>query len=102
MNESNPYPRVWVDGRSVAAHRLIAATVLKRDLNPGEVVHHINGDKTDNRPENLRVLPSQRHHMTLEHLERRRSLGIEPLFDEDEILGGLEPWRSRVSSQAVV
>jgi HNH endonuclease len=88
--QHNPYPRVWVAGRAVAAHRLVAATILERDLEPGEVVHHINGDKTDNRPENLRVLPSQRHHMTLEHLERRQVQGIESLFSTDVILNKLE------------
>ncbi len=86
MAKNNPYPRVWVAGRAVAAHRLVAATILERDLEPGEVVHHINGDKTDNRPENLRVLPSQQHHMVLEHLERRKARGIEPLFDATVIL----------------
>jgi HNH endonuclease len=91
MAKNNPYPRVWVAGRAVAAHRLVAASLLERDLEPGEVVHHVNGDKTDNRPENLRVLPSQRHHMTLEHLERRKAYGVEALFDETEILERLEP-----------
>jgi HNH endonuclease len=86
----NPYPRVWVAGRAVAAHRLVAASILERDLEPGEVVHHVNGDKTDNRAENLRVLPSQRHHMTLEHLERRKARGVEPLFADAEILSRLE------------
>jgi HNH endonuclease len=91
IRKHNPYPRVWVAGRAVAAHRLVAASLLERDLEPGEVVHHVNGNKTDNRPENLRVLPSQRHHMTLEHLERRKAYGVEALFDETEILERLEP-----------
>jgi HNH endonuclease len=88
--QHNPYTRIWLQGRAVALHRLVAASVLNRDLEPGEVVHHLNGDKTDNRPENLRVLPSQRHHMTLEHLERRQALGIEPLFETETILELLE------------
>lgn len=88
--QHNPYTRIWVDGRAVALHRLVAASILNRDLEPGEVVHHLNGDKTDNHPENLRVLPSQRHHMTLEHLERRKARGVEALFNEFEILGSLE------------
>jgi HNH endonuclease len=89
-SKGNPYPRAWRDGKAVRVHRLLAQEVLERDLAPGEVVHHRNGDKADNRIENIRVLPSQRHHMVLEHLERRQARGIEPLFSAEEILGKLE------------
>lgn len=46
----------------VYEHRLVAERLLGRPLREGEQVHHLNHVKTDNRPENLRVMASQQHH----------------------------------------
>ena len=43
-------------------HTVVAEQLLGRPLRPGEVVHHIDGDKRNNRLENLRVFSSQAEH----------------------------------------
>ena len=45
----------------VLLHRVVAENKLGRMLNAGEVVHHINHDRYDNRPENLEVLSKIEH-----------------------------------------
>lgn len=50
-------------GKTVAWARVVMEGQLCRDLLPGEVVHHINGDSEDDRVENLKVFRSQRDHL---------------------------------------
>lgn len=49
-------------------------------------MHHKNGDRHDNHPDNLEVLPNQRAHMILHHYERRESAGTRHLFSLEEAL----------------
>lgn len=47
----------------ILEHRLVVETSLGRHLHPKEVVHHIDGDKTNNKLENLKLVSTHREHL---------------------------------------
>ena len=66
--------RRYKNSAVVAEHRLVVARLLGRPLLRHEVVHHINGVKDDNRPENLQLLNEHAHHPALVLQELQKQL----------------------------
>lgn len=90
VHQTGPKNGQWKGGRSVASngyvlvrvgkdhhladvrgyayeHRLVAEQKVGRRLRSGEIPHHIDGNKQNNAPENLRVVRSRSVHMQLHH-----------------------------------
>ena len=63
-------------------HRVVAEKMLGRKLLPGEVVHHIDGDKHNNDESNLMVFSSQKEHV-LWHRQHSEDWGRKKVMAHD-------------------
>ncbi len=57
----NGYKVIRVDNKSIKEHRHIMEQAIGRKLYKNEVVHHCNGDRLDNRVENLEIMTRGEH-----------------------------------------
>jgi hypothetical protein len=68
------HPNPSYCGTHVYRYRLVMERHLKRHLRTDEIVHHINGDHSDDRLENLQVVTRAEHARI--HLKNRRFAAI--------------------------
>jgi HNH endonuclease len=78
------HPRPERDGW-IAEHVLVVERILGRYLDSNHPIHHVNGIKTDNRPENLVVCEDPSYHILLHKRARIIEAGGDP---ETQVLCG--------------
>lgn len=83
------------DGTTVLYSRAVMEAHLGRKLEPHEIVHHINGDTTDDRIENLALFSSPAKHLKEAHPRRA---GRKPSFryTREALLSALKDLAQRV------
>ena len=59
--DKKSYLKVKINGKRLSEHRYLIEKSIGRKLLRSEIVHHLNGDKHDNRLENLKIITQSEH-----------------------------------------
>jgi hypothetical protein len=82
MNKEHPKARKGY----VREHRIVMEDSIGRYLKDDEIVHHINGDKSDNRLSNLEIMTLS-NHAVLHHTKHTDDELVKKILDLKKILG---------------
>lgn len=96
----NIHPR-WTTG-GVYEHILVMEKKVGRYIGPDEVVHHENGNRSDNRIENLVLLSGQAEHGAVHGLENWKNFGTGDLKAREDQIVSIEPCESDLTFDLVV
>jgi hypothetical protein len=89
------HARAYLKKGRKSIHRIVAEQKLGRPLQRGEVVHHIDGNRHNNHPDNLMVLPSQSAHMKEEFASGRLVVTHEQAVSNGKRSGEVRRAKSR-------
>jgi hypothetical protein len=69
------YKNVNHNGKSVGEHRAIAERALGKPLPIGAIVHHVDGNKLNNKNSNLVICPDNSYHRIIHRRQRALEQG---------------------------
>jgi hypothetical protein len=95
MKHKAEHARTYLKKGKTSIHRIVAEQKLGRPLQKGEVVHHIDGNRHNNHPDNLMILPSQSAHMRVEIAAGRATMTHEQAVSNGKRSGEARRAKSR-------